>query len=186
MSDRARSVHGVLAACGVLLVEVWPLLLIWRAGASGSVGDLSEVRFVGVGAAYSVTLAVFAGWLMTVALRRAEWSPRLGRFDPWGAYAVGIGVYNLALTAVPAIMYALLLSDENTSLRDRSWLVYALWAGGHVAAAVVAVLAARGFLGRRLLPRPEADEPESRPASDRNDGQQDVASGHVQPSSPTI
>jgi hypothetical protein len=168
VSDRARFVHGVFAACGVFLVEVWPLLLIWRAGASGSVGDLSEVRFVGVGAASSIALAVFAGWLMTVALRRAEWSPRLGRFDPWGAYAVGIGVYNLALTAVPAIMYALLLSDENSSLRDRSWLVYALWVGGHVAAAVVAVLAARGFLGRRLVSRPEDQEPVSRPVSATN------------------
>ena len=88
----------------MFLVDVWPLLLIWRAGASGSVGDLSEVRFLGVGIAYSIGLAVFCGWLMSVALRRAEWSPELGRLDPWGAYAVGIGVYNLALTAVPAII----------------------------------------------------------------------------------
>ena len=49
-------------------------------------------------------------------------------------------------------MYALLLSDENMSLRDRAWLVYTLWIAGHVGAAVVAVLAARGFLGRRLEP----------------------------------
>lgn len=152
MSARTRVVHGVLAGLGVFLVDVWPLLLIWRAGASGSVGDLSEARFLGVGIAYSVALAAFCGWLITVALRRAEWSPELGRLDPWGAYAVGIGVYNLALTAVPAIMYGLLLTDENMSLRDRSWLVYTLWVTGHIGAAIVAVLAARGFLGRRLQP----------------------------------
>ena len=157
MSPRARAVHGVIAAVGVFLVDVWPLLLIWRAGASGSVGDLSEVRFLGVGIAYSVALAACCGWLMTVALRRAESSSQLGRLDPWGAYAVGIGVYNLALTAVPAVMYALLLSDENRSLHERSWLVYLLWIVGHVGAAVVALLAARGFLGRRLEPAPQDD-----------------------------
>lgn len=157
MSPRVRRVHGVLAAVGVFLVDVWPLLLIWQAGASGSVGDFSEVRFLGVGVAYSVALATYCGWLMTVALRRAESSAQLGRLDPWGAYAVGIGVYNLALTAVPAIMYALLLSDENRSLHERSWLVYLLWIVGHVGAAVVALLAARGFLGRRLEPAPTVD-----------------------------
>lgn len=168
MSTRVRVVHGVLAAIGVLFVDVWPLLLIWRAGASGSVGDLSEVRFLGVGFAYSLGLAAFSGWLMTIALRRAEWSPRLGRLDPWGAYAVGLGVYNLALTAVPAIMYALLLSDENESLRDRAWLVYGLWVVGHVGAAIVAMVAARGFLGRRLLAGPPDQEFGSRPISARN------------------
>jgi hypothetical protein len=152
VTSRVRLAHGVVAAFGVFLVDVWPLLLIWRAGASGSVGDLSEVRLLGVGIAYSIGLAALSGWLMTVALRRAEWSPRLGALDPWGAYAVGVGVYNLALTAVPALMYALLLTDENASLRDRSWLVYLLWVGGHVGAAVVALIAARGFLGRRLAP----------------------------------
>ena len=105
---------------------------------------------------------------MTVALRRAEWSPRLGRLDPWGAYAVGLGVYNLALTAVPAIMYALLLSDENESFRDRAWLVYGLWIVGHVGAAIVALLAARGFLGQRLLAAPPDQELGSRPISARN------------------
>lgn len=147
---------GVLAGVGVFAVDTWPLWLIWRAGASGSVGDLSGVRLVWVGVAYSVALAVVAGRMMMSALRRAERSPGLGRLDPWGAYAVGVGVYNLALTAVPAIMYALLLGDENASLRDRFWLISLLWIAGHVGAAVVAVLAARGLLGRRLAPdRPD-------------------------------
>ena len=158
MSSRGRLAHAVVAGLGVLFVEVWPLLLIWRAGASGSVGDLSEVRFLGVGFAYSIGLAVLSGRLMVVALRRAERSPLLGRLDPWGAYAVGVGVYNLALTAVPALIYWLLLTDENASLRDRSWLLYLLWVGGHVGAAVVALLAARGFLGRRLAPNPSGAE----------------------------
>ena len=168
MSSRARVAQGVLAGVGVFLVDVWPVLLIWRAGSSGSVGDLSEVRFLGVGIAYALVLAAICGWSMTVALRRVEWSPRLGRFDPWGAYAVGLGVYNLALTAVPGIMYALLLSDENMSLRDRSWLVYVLWVAGHVGAAILALLAARAFLGRRLLPSPPGQAPGSRPISPRN------------------
>ena len=164
MSPRVRLAHGVVAGVGVFLVEVWPLLLIWRAGASGSVGDLSEVRLLGVGFAYSIGLAVLSGRLMAVALRRAERSPELGRLDPWGAYALGVGAYNLALTAVPALIYWLLLTDENASLRDRSWLVYLLWVGGHVGAAFVALLAARGFLGRRLAPSPsgvDATPPEA-------------------------
>ena len=151
MSRRVRVVHGVLAGLGVFAVDTWPLWLIRRAGASGSVGDLSGVRLLWVGLAYSLVLAVVAGKMMVVALRRAERSPELGRLDPWGAYAVGIGVYNLALTAVPAIVYALLLADENQSLRDRFWLIATLWVVGHVGAALVAVVAARGLLGRRLV-----------------------------------
>ena len=154
MSSRRRLAHGVVAGLGVFLVDVWPLLLIWRAGASGAVGDLSEMRFLGVGVAYSIGLAVLSGTLMIIALRRAEASPGLGRLDPCGAYALGIGVYNLALTAVPALIYWMLLTDENESLRSRSWLLYLLWVAGHVGAAVVALLAARGFLGRRLAPSP--------------------------------
>ena len=152
MSRNARVIHGVLAGLGVFAVDTWPLWLIWRAGASGSVGDLSGVRLLWVGIAYSVVLAVVAGRMMMVALRRAERSADVGRLDPWGAYVLGIGVYNLALTAVPAIMYALLLADENVSLRDRFWLVAFLWVAGHVGAALVAVLAARGLLAHRLAP----------------------------------
>jgi hypothetical protein len=159
MSQRVRLAHAIVAGLGVFLVDVWPLLLIWRAGASGSVGDLSEVRFVGVGFVYSLGLAVLSGRWMAVALRRAERSPELGRLDPWGAYALAIGVYNLALTAVPALIYGLLLTDENASLRNRSWLVYLLWVGGHVGAAVVAALTARGFLGRRLVRSPSVVNP---------------------------
>ena len=57
---------------------------------------------LGVGFGYSIGVAALSGRLMAVALRRAERSPELGRLDPWGADALGIGVYNLALTAVPA------------------------------------------------------------------------------------
>jgi hypothetical protein len=150
VTGRARLLSGVGAAVGAFLIDVWPVLLVWRAGASGSVGDLSEVRFLGVGLAYSLALAVVVGLLMVRALELAASAPRLGRLDPWGAYALGLGVYNLALTAVPAIMYGLLLADENQSLRSREWLVYVLWIGGHLGAAVVGYAAARGLLGRGL------------------------------------
>ena len=49
MTPRRRAVHGLLAGIGLFLLDVWPLLLIWRAGASGSLGDLSELQFVGIG-----------------------------------------------------------------------------------------------------------------------------------------
>jgi hypothetical protein len=140
-------VHAALAGTGALLVELWPVLLIWRAGASGSVGDLREARFVWVAVIYALGVAVVVGWLMHRALGRAAASARLGRLDPWGAWAVGVGVYNLALTAVPAIMYGLLLADENQSLRSREWLVYLIWIAGHVAAGVLGLLVARVWLG---------------------------------------
>lgn len=150
MTDRARTLSGVAAGIGAFLVDVWPVLLVWRAGASGAVGDLSEVRFLGVGLVYSIVFAVATARVMMRALALAEASPRLGRLDPWGAYALGLGVYNLALTALPAIMYALLLADENQSLRSREWLVYLLWVGGHVGAVLAGYGAARGLLGRAL------------------------------------
>jgi hypothetical protein len=146
MSRRSRIVQGLAAGIGVFLVDMWPVFLIWWAGTSGSVGDLSHVRFLGVSTLYAVGLGALAGWSMTLALDRAQASTKIGRLDPWGAYALGIGVYELALTAVPAIMYGLLLADENKSLRSREWLVYLLWIGGHVVAAAVSFAAARALL----------------------------------------
>lgn len=150
MTERSRRLQSALAGVGVFLVDVWPALLVWHAGASGSVGDLSEVRFLGVGVAYSVLLAVAAGWLMGRLLVRAAASPGIGTLDPWGAYALGVGVYTLAVTAVPAVMYGLLLVDENQSLRGREWLVHLLWVGGHLLAALLAFAASRALLGREL------------------------------------
>ena len=152
MSRRSLRLQAVLAGIGVFLVDIWPVLLVWRAGASGSVGDLSEVRFLGVGLVFAVLLGVGAGWLMVRALRRAVISPDVGRLDPWGAYALGVGVFNLALTAVPAVMYALFLVDENQSLRSREWLVMLMWVGGQTLAVALAVGAARALLGRDLRP----------------------------------
>jgi len=154
MTSRALTLSGVAAGIGAFLIDVWPVLLVWRAGASGAVGDLSEVRFLGVGLLYAIVFAVVTARVMMRALVLAEASPRLGRLDPWGAYALGLGVYNLALTAVPAIMYALLLADENQSLRSREWLVYLLWIGGHVGAVLAGYCAARGLLGRGLSTAP--------------------------------
>jgi hypothetical protein len=156
----------VAAGIGVFAVDMWPVLLIWWAGSSGSVGDLSQVRFLGISTLYAAGLAALSGRLMAVALERAEASPRLARLDPWGAYALGIGVYELALTAVPAIMYGLLLADENQSLRSREWLVHLLWIGGHLAAALLGFAAARALLGPGYRP------PETSP----------VASGELAPS----
>ena len=158
MSTRSVRVQGALAGVGVFLADVWPLLLIWWAGASGSVGDLSEIDLIGLGLLYAGAVAATAGWLMVIALRRAANSAQLGRLDPWGAYAFGVGIYNLALTAVPGLIYGLLLIDENRSLRDRAWLVDLLWVGGHLVAAAVSVIAARWLLGSRLEPLPSTTE----------------------------
>lgn len=162
MSRRSRVVQGVAAGIGVFLVDMWPVALIWWAGTSGSVGDLSQVRFLGVSTLYAIGLGVLAGWFMTIALDRAQASTKIGRLDPWGAFALGIGVYELALTAVPAIMYGLLLADENKSLRSQEWLVYLLWIGGHLAAAAVSFAAARAVLSPGLS---EATNQRQTPAS---------------------
>ncbi len=102
---------------------------------------------------------------MTVALERAQASPHVASLDPWVAYTLGLGVYEPALTAVPAMMYGVLLVDENQSLRSHDWQVYLRWIGGHLGAALL------GFLGvksRALLgpgfhsveaSGPEGDEP---------------------------
>jgi hypothetical protein len=153
MTPTRRAVHGVLAGIGMFLIDVWPLLLIWQAGASGSLGDLSELQFLGIGLIYSVGLAVIAGRMMSAALQQVDGSPELGRLDPWGAYATGIGVYNLAVTAAMGIMLVLLPYSEDQSFQDRFWLIVLLWIVGHVAAAAVAIAAARALLGQVARPR---------------------------------
>ena len=156
MSRRSLLAHGVVAGIGVFLVDVWPVLLIWWAGASGSVGDLSELRFLGVGLVWAAVLAVLAARVMMRWLHRAAGSADLGRLDPWGAYALGVGVYNVALTAALALTWGLLLVNENQSLREREWSVVLLWAGGRLASAAVAYASARGLLGRSLQKPAEA------------------------------
>lgn len=157
MTRTRRAIHGVLAGTGMFLIDVWPLVLIWRAGASGSLGDLSELQFLGAGLVYSFALAVIVGRMMSAALQQVDGSVQIGRLDPWGAYATGIGVYNLALTAGMGIMLLLLLNGEGQSFQDRFWLVALLWIVGHIAAAVVAIAAAQALLGR--VPRKPAAAP---------------------------
>lgn len=152
MTARARRIQAILAGLGAFLVDVWPVLLIAWAGASGSVGDLSEVPTLGIGLTYGILIGVLAGWLMNRALVRASRSPWLRPADAWGAYALAMGLYTLGLTLVPALIYGLLLTDENMSLRGRFWLIALLWIGGHVAAAAISVLAASVLLGREPTP----------------------------------
>jgi len=154
VSPTSMRLQAAAAGVGVLLVDVWPVLLIWRAGASGSVGDLSEVRMLGVGLATSTCLALLAAWLMSRALVRTEASPRLVAADVWGAYALAIGVYTLALTLTSGLMYLLLLTDENQSLRSRFWLIVTLWVAGRVTAVLVSVGSASALLGRDPQPSP--------------------------------
>ncbi|MGI9613552.1 MAG: hypothetical protein ACR2QO_11615, partial [Acidimicrobiales bacterium] len=96
MTRRSRLVQGVVAGMGIFVVNMWPVFLIGWAGTSGSVGDLSQVRFLGLSTLFAVGLAYLGGRFMTIALERAQTSPRIGRLDPWGAFALGIGVYELA------------------------------------------------------------------------------------------
>jgi hypothetical protein len=139
--------QAVAAGVGVVLVDSWPVLLIWRAGASGSVGDLSEVSLLGVGLSVSLVLGLLAAWLMRTALDRVARSSRLVPGDVWGAYALAVGVYTLALTLASGLMYLLLLTDENQSLRSRFWLIVALWVAGRVAAVLVSIGSAAALLG---------------------------------------
>jgi len=158
MTTTSRRVQAATAGVGVVVVDSWPLLLIWRAGASGSVGDLSEVSLLGVGLAVSAALGVLAGWLMYGALGRAARSSRLVPGDVWGAYALAIGVYTLAMTLASGLMYVLLLTDENQSLRSRFWLIVALWVAGRVAAVLLSVGSATALLGWGRRSRTAQDE----------------------------
>jgi cytochrome bd-type quinol oxidase subunit 2 len=154
VTARSRLLQSVVAGVGALLVCIWPVLLTWRAGASGSVGDLSEVRFLGLGIVYSLGLAVLAGRLMHGALTAARTAAHLRPLDPWGAYALGLGVFTLTLSALLGLILLLLLTDEDQSLRSREWLVYLLWIAGHLGAAALAVAAARALLRSPRSARP--------------------------------
>jgi len=132
----------------VCLVDLWPVILVWRAGAAGSVGDLSTVRLLWVGVAYAVAVGVLAGGVMKRALDESA-SFTVGRLDPWGAYALAVGVYNLALTAAAGLGFWILLGDENAALARNEWKLFLLWFAGRVLAAALALATARFVLGRR-------------------------------------
>jgi hypothetical protein len=153
MTSRSVALQAGAAGVGLFLVDVWPAVIIWRAGASGSVGDLREVHFVGLGLAVSVAVAVAGGWAMSRALDTAQRTPGLAPLDPWGAWALGVGVYSVALIVVPAVVFAVVLAEENDALADRTALIDLLWVGGHALAAVPAFLAAWALLVWRRSPR---------------------------------
>lgn len=62
---------------------------------------------------------------------------------------LGVGVLTVALTAIPAVVLALLVTDEDQSLRSRQWLIALVWIAGHVLAAALGVLAGRALLRPR-------------------------------------
>ena len=138
MSTAGRILQGFVAAAGVMAVQLWPSLAAWWAAGSGSAGDLSDAPILAVGLLWALTLGVLAGWTMVRTLDRVAGEREVGRFDPWAAYALGLGTYGLAITAVTAITLVLLLVDENQSLRSREWMVVAGWSAAHLLAAVAA------------------------------------------------
>ena len=138
MSPSSRVVQAVLAGAGVILVQLWPSLAAWWAAGSGSAGDMSEAPILAVGLIWALVLGVLAGWAMARTLDRVAGDHEVGRLDPWAAYALGLGTYGLAITALTAITLVLLLTDENQSLRSREWMLVAGWASAHLLAAVAA------------------------------------------------
>lgn len=121
-----------------MLVQLWPPLAAWWAAGSGSAGDVSEAPILGAGLLWALVLGVLAGRAMARTLDRVAGEREVGRLDPWAAYALGLGTYGLAITAVTAITLVLLLTDENQSLRSREWMVVAGWSAAHFLAAVAA------------------------------------------------
>lgn len=154
MTARSVRLQALAAGAGTAAADLWPVLLIWSAGASGSVGDLREVRLLGVGVAWSLVLGVLSGLAMAWALPRAAAAPRLGRWDPWGAWAAGLGTYLLAVTAIAAATYGLLLVDEDQALRSRETALLVGWVVAHLLAAAAAFAVARAVLGRGLVDTP--------------------------------
>lgn len=148
MSRRSITIQAVLGGVGVFLVDLWPVILVWRAGATGSVGDLSAVRLLWVGVLYALVVGILAAGLLRRALTDSA-DRTAGRLDPWGAYALGAGVYNLALMGAAGLLYQMLLGDENASLRANEWKLFLLWFGGRVVAGILAIGASRFVIGRR-------------------------------------
>lgn len=146
-----RVVQGVLAGTGVTVMQLWPSIAAWWAGQSGSAGDLSENPILAVGVLWALVLGIMAGRIMVRLLANTPKDPNAGRLDPWAAYALGVGTYGLAITALYAITLGLLLTDENQSLRSREWLVLLGWAAGHVVAALAAYRATTAVLPAGVL-----------------------------------
>ena len=163
MSGRSRLAQSTAAGIGAALADVWPVLLIWSAGASGSVGDLRELRLLGVGVAWSVVLGVLSGLAMAWALPRAAAAPHVGRWDPWGAWAAGLGTYLLVVTAIAAAGYGVLLVDEDQALRRREPALLVGWVVAHVLAAAAAFGVARSVLGREVRAVRAPDPPRCSP-----------------------
>lgn len=146
MTSRKRHLLAALAGIAAFLVTIWPVLLIGWAGASGSLGDLSQVASLGIGLVYSLAIALFAAVMVDLAIRRVAATGVRPLGDIWGAFALGLGVYTLALAVVPAVVYVVLLTDEAQSMGERMWLIAGLWTGGHLLAAATGAGAGAALL----------------------------------------
>lgn len=144
--------QAALGGLGAFLVSVWPPVLIWRAAASGSVGDLPATAVLVLGLAYSVAVGAMAGVALVRALGWARDEPGVGRLDVWGGYVLGLGVYVVLLTALPLLVHALLFGEEGRTLADRFWMAALLWVAGHLAAAALGIRAGAAVLRRGARP----------------------------------
>lgn len=154
-----RGCAGIVGAVIVLLVTISPVLLVAWAGASGSVGDLSQVEILPVGVALAVVLAVVAGIATSRAFVRVDADPTRGTLDGWAAFVLGLGAYILILTLVPMVITKMMLPGETESLDDRLVWIGLVYVGGHVLAVVVGVWTGSAFLGRGG--DADGDEPEN-------------------------
>lgn len=148
-ASKGRLVSQIGAGSLVFSVLALPAFMIWWAGSSGSLGDLSEIEMLGAGLSVSAASGVLAGVLMGKALDIAARDPTVGRLDPWAALIVGVTVLSVSVTLVPVVGLLSLLPDEDTALRSRTHSLAAIWICGSIVAGYLSYRVARWVLVRR-------------------------------------
>ena len=143
-----RALSQVAAGLCVLVAMCAPALLLWWAGAEGSIGDLSELELLTTGLIVAGCAAIVAAVLMGRALDIADADPEVGRLDPWAALFVAAAVLGSVVAIVPATTLVLLLPDEDSSIGPRMHWVAVAWVVGAAISAAASLWAGRAVLRR--------------------------------------
>ena len=143
-----RYVAQAAAGTWVLCTLAAPALLLWRAGAEGSIGDLRELELLWTGLVIAVCAAIVAALLMGRAVDLAEGDPAIGDLDPWAALFVGSAILAVVVVLAPAATFIVLQPDEDSSVAEQTRRVAAVWVVGALAAAGLGLVAARAVLRR--------------------------------------
>jgi len=137
--------QGVLAGVVTFVAGMLPTMGILWSASTGSIGSVSTPGLGSVAVVVIGAISVGSGYLVTHAYAL---EPDRRRGDVWSCWYGGFVCFVLGTWLSPFLVLMIFVNSD-TALNDRLPQVLAVWSLLHLGFAALALLLARGLLGRR-------------------------------------